>query len=213
MHRASTIGAFLFIATLSGAAMAQPGQPATEQQQQQQPPTSATQPPADGATLHTRVQGIYSRSEVIKEQLRRMQNRMQLLEGQLAPEGGPARVDVAVADAMTNAFVLVGVHVWIDGKPVYERDDDSGALGSIDSIPAFGGAMTAGEHQVRVVLRLVGNGAVLPYLRSYHFEVADEHTVDVAAGHPLTLTVRAYERGDKTTPFEKRPAVTWETKH
>jgi hypothetical protein len=59
-------------------------------------------------------------------------------------------------------------------------------------------------------LAFAGNGAILPYLRAYRFEVTDRRRCVVSEGHPTTVTIGAYERGDVTTPFEQRPAITWE---
>jgi hypothetical protein len=185
-------------ATWSGAASAQGGS------------ATSTSPPRDGASYEVRLQDLHERIELLHEQLKRMQDRQKLLSDSGSPVLGPVQAEIAFADEMSGAFVVTGVRVWIDETLVYARTNDDGALGALRRVRAFEGSVPPGEHTVRVSLRLAGNGAVLPYMRAYHFEVSDTRTFVATERRAATLTIHAFERGDVTTPFDQRPAVAWE---
>jgi hypothetical protein len=174
---------------------------------------SAQPAPRDGGSYEVHLRDLQERVEQIKEQVRRMQIRDKLLADSM-PSGLVAGtpVEIDLRDRTTGAFVVTGVRVWIDDQLVYDRSDEQGALGSLRAVMAYSGVAPAGEHTARVVVRLAGNGAVLPYMRAYHFEVTDERRFVAIEGRPTTVTIGAYERGGVTTPFELRPAISWETR-
>jgi hypothetical protein len=195
MKRIAWAGAVVaaLAATWSGGASAQNG--------------STPAPARDGASYHVRLQDLQERIDEIHEQARRMATRQKLLADSMPTAIGSVQAEVDVRDLTTSAFVLTGVRVWIDNELAYQRTADDGALGDLHAVTAFHGSVTPGEHVVRVEVRLAGNGAVLPYMRAYRFEVKDERRFTAIEGHPTTVTVGVYERGDVTTPFEQRPAI------
>ena len=66
----------------------------------------------------------------------------------------------------------------------------------------------AGGHNVAVHLRYRGFGyGVFSYLHGYRFDVRSSHTFTLKPGNAAAVLVRAFVRGDVTTPLEKRPAV------
>jgi hypothetical protein len=193
-----TVGVVVALgATWSGGAAAQNG----------------TAPPAstDGGTYQVRLRDLQERIDELKEQVRRMEQRTKLL-ADTVPSAvfGTVEADVDVRDVTTSAYLLTSVHVWLDDQLVYARTDEGGALGDLRAVTAFHGSIIPGEHSVRVDVRLSGNGAMLPYMRAYHFEMRDERRFVATEGRPAHVTIRAYERGGVTTPFEQRPAIAWE---
>jgi hypothetical protein len=216
MRRAGTLGAAIIVlSTWSGAASAQGSTP--------QPRDGATyevrlrelerqinelmerKPPAP-ATYEVRLKDLSQRLEELRERLRRIESRERLITDSMVHgvDGAPTEIDVH--DLTTSAFVVTSIQVWVDGEPVYVRTNDRGVLGEDRAAFLYGGVLAAGDHGVRVQVRLAGNGAVLPYMRAYHFEVTEERrfTVDHAS---MRLDIRIYERGDQITPFEQRPAI------
>jgi hypothetical protein len=167
--------------------------------------------PRDGGSYRVRLQDLQERVETLHEQLRRMQEKQKFLTDSLPTAAGPVEADIDVRDLTTSAYVLTSVRVWLDDQLVYLRTDEGGALGDLRAVTAFHGSIPPGEHSVRVDVRLAGNGALLPYMRAYRFEVRDERRFVATEGHPSHVTIRAYERGDVTTPFEQRPAIAWES--
>jgi hypothetical protein len=194
MKRVAWTGAIVaaLCATWSGEASAQNG---------------STQPPPDAASYHVRLQDLQERVDEIHQQLRRMQTRQKMLAESAPMAVSTVQADVEVRDLTTSAFVLTGVRVWLDDQLVYGRTADEGALGDLHAVTAFHGTVTPGEHAVRVEMHLAGNGAVLPYMRAYRFQLRDERRFTAVEGHPSAVTVGVYDRGDVTTPFEQRPAI------
>jgi hypothetical protein len=183
-------------ATWSGGAAAQNG--------------STPPAPKDGGTYQVRMQDLKERIDELKEQVRRMEQRAKLLADSTPSAVGPVEADIDVRDLTTSAYMLTSVHVWLDDQLVYVRTDEGGALGDLRAVTAFHGSIAPGEHTVRIDARLSGNGSMLPYMRAYRFEVRDERRFVATEGRPAHVTIRAYERGDVTTPFEQRPAIAWE---
>ena len=195
MNRIALGAAVVAAATWSGGAAAQNGQT------------------AEGASYQVRLQDLHDRVEQLHEQLRRMQNRQKLL-GAAAPSAvASVPTEIELEDDTTSALLLTGVRVWIDGALVYERTEAAAPRDADGALPVFVGTVTPGRHSVQVDLRLSGNGAILPYMRAYRFEVKDAHAFVAAEGHPATLVVHAFERGDATTPFDQRPAVGWDARY
>jgi hypothetical protein len=162
----------------------------------------------DDASFRVQLQETHSRLDELQGELRRMQVRLKLAGAQF--EAAP-RADIAVSDAMSSvAFVITGLHLWLDDAPVYARDDDKGVLSSDLHVPS--GPLTPGDHVVRIVIRLRGNGTLLPYMRAYRFEVKSSHAFTATPGRITTVSVRAYERGNPTTPYVQLPAVEWSEK-
>jgi hypothetical protein len=161
----------------------------------------------DGPSLRVHLQETRSRLDEIKAELRRMQARLKVAGA--AFEAAP-QADIAVSDAMSGAFVLTGLHVWLDGAPVYERDDDSGVLRS--DLHLLSGPIATGDHEARITVRLRGDGTLLPYMRAYRFEVHSTHKFSATPGQIATVCVRAFERGNPITPYVQLPALEWSEK-
>jgi hypothetical protein len=173
---------------------------------------SATAQSRDAVTQEEswfRAQAREARTHVdgLQDELRRLQVGVKLAEVHFQPS---PRADINVIDAMSSAFLLTGVHVWVDDAPAYGRDDESGALGLLREIHLLTGPLAAGDHVARVAIQLRGNGAVLPYMRAYRFELASSHKFTASPGRTTTVSVRTFERGDATTPYVHLPAVDWE---
>jgi hypothetical protein len=161
----------------------------------------------DGPSLRVHMQETRNRLEEINSELRRMRVRLKLAGSQF--EAAP-QADIAVSDAMSSEFVLTGVHVWLDGAPLYERDEDSGVLRS--DLHLLSGPIAAGEHVARVTIRLRGDGTLFPYMRAYRFEVRSNYKFTAVAGQVATVYVRSVERGNPITPYVQLPAIEWSDK-
>jgi hypothetical protein len=165
-----------------------------------QPPDA----PDDDSQIHIHLQDTRTRLEEIKSELRRMQVRLKVAGA--AFEASP-QADIAVSNAMSDEFVLTGLQVSLDGTPLYERDDDHGALGA--DLHVLSGPIAPGEHVARISIKLRGDGALFPYMRAYRFELHSTYKFSATAGHIATVCVRALERGNPLTPYVQLPAVEW----
>jgi hypothetical protein len=76
--------------------------------------------------------------------------------------------------------------------------------------PAFQVAVTAGEHEVRMLLRLQGRGeGPWSYLKGYKFELRSTHKIVALPDRVTEVAAVAYEKGSVSTPIEERPVVRW----
>lgn len=165
------------------------------------PPPNATD---EDEPLHIHLQETRTRLEEINSQLRRMQVRLKLAGAAFEAE---PQADIALSNALSNEFVLTGLHVWLDGAPLYGQDDDRGVPGADQHI--LSGPIPAGEHVARITLRLRGDGALFPYMRAYKFELHSSYKFKATPGQIATVCVRAFERGNPLTPYVQLPAVEW----
>jgi hypothetical protein len=167
---------------------------------------SSTPPLRDGASYEVKLRELRERVEELHQQLRMAQVRAAMAAGAVSSVATGAPVAIDVRDVTTSALIVTGIRVWLDDELVYVRSSGDGALGEARAASAFHGVVVAGDHTVRVQVLLAGNGAVLPYMRAYHFEINADRRLSV--DHlPARVDIRIYERGDVTTPLEQRPAL------
>src|SRR2546427_73000 len=71
-------------------------------------------------------------------------------------------------------------------------------------------AQDGSAHTVPLQLTFKGNGyGIFKYLEGYTFNVKSTHSFTIGGIGPVNIGVVAYEKGDKTTPLDLRPAVEW----
>jgi hypothetical protein len=101
----------------------------------------------------------------------------------------------------TNALFVVDdrlVARWTSGR------------GERVSGPVFRVAVTAGEHDVKMLVGLQGHGeGAFSYLKGYKFEVRSTHRIVALPDRITEVVATAYEKGSVSTPLEERPAVRW----
>jgi hypothetical protein len=161
----------------------------------------------DGSTYTVRLGDVRSRAEQIHDEVQRSIARLRLLTDAYTHGDRGARAEVALRNEMSGAFVMTSVRLSIDDRPAIVREGAD--LADAKSVSAHSGSIAPGDHVVHVVVTYRGNGAVLPYLRGYKFELTGSHNFTVAPGQSVRVVPRAFERGDMTTPFEQRPALEW----
>jgi hypothetical protein len=124
-----------------------------------------------------------------------------------APFEAAPQADIAINNAMSNEFVVTGVHVWLDGAPVYDREDDSGVLRA--DLHLLSGPIVPGDHVARIDIRLRGDGTLSPYMRAYRFELKSTHKFTATPGQIAMVYARAFERDNPITPYVRLPALEW----
>ena len=174
-----------------------------------------TRPPGtDGATYTVRLRDLESRVDELKDQIRRSHTKLSLLSDTILSGGvAGARANIVFRNQMSGAFRLTRALFVLDGAVQYNRQDDSGGLANQKEIPIFSGNVPPGDHTISVVLNFQGSSlAVFQYLKGYKFEQKSSHAFTAGEGKALQITAVAYEKGNATTPYEDRPAVSWQEK-
>ena len=123
------------------------------------------------------------------------------------PTGNEGYVTVPFHYQMGFYFRFISATFTLDGAVVDEVRDDAKLKGK-PSIPIFAGPLSPGDHEVRLLLKMAGDGlGPMAYLRGYHFEVRSHHKFTVQPAQPLDIHIFAYERSQPPTPIEERPAI------
>ncbi len=156
-------------------------------------------------TYNVQLRDVQSKADEIQDQVRIARQHLMSISKDV---GGPglAHVDIDVSDRTTNAFKLIAAKVYLDGAVQYDRHD---GFAEQKTLPVFTGAVSQGEHTVRVDVVLQGNGyGVFTYLRGYKIALTSSHTFN-ATDRATHVTATAYEVSDVTVPLEKRPQISW----
>lgn len=177
-------------------------------------PLDMRPPGTDGATYTVRLRDLESRVDELKDQIRRSHTKLSLLSDTILSGGvAGARANIVFQNKMSGAFRLTRALFVLDGAVQYNRQDESGGLANQKEIPIFSGNVPPGDHTISVVLNFQGSSlAVFQYLKGYKFEQKSSHAFTAGEGKALQITAVAYEKGNATTPYEDRPAVSWQEK-
>jgi hypothetical protein len=174
-------------------------------------PTTSSAPSAGGdgreAAYAVRLRDLQRLLDEAKDEARRRATRETLRDSLSACAMG-ARLSLRFERNLSPLLVVTGLHVQVDGVPVYTRDRPSGALVGPAGVDLFGGSIPPGGHVVHTVVHLQGSGlGVFSYLRGYRFRLESTYAFTTVAGKTTFIDAAVMERGDVTTPLEQRPAV------
>lgn len=172
------------------------------------PTLASAQPKDDAATQRVRLQDVQSRTDEVKAQLRRIHGQLSAVSDEVFRTESASKTEIRFKNEMSDAYRLVHVTALLDGKPLYEKEGDT--LSESKEIPVFTGALPSGDHTLVLSLQFKGHGyGVFKYLEGYTFNVKSTHVFTVAGTGPVSIGMTAYEKGDKTTALDLRPAVEW----
>jgi len=195
--------------------------PETETETEPAAKPAATKPaavPASAGTRQTeaygeRLDALDTEIGVLKDRIFRSKARLAVLrETVLAGAMAGARVMLAHRNLMGTGFQLSKVTYFLDGAPIFDRRDDSGALDQQDEIVVFDGNLAPGRHIVGVELVYKGKGVgSFSYLRGYTFQSTSTYDIEVGERGSMKIVSVGYERGNITTEMGDRPSVDWQT--
>ncbi len=192
--------------------------PATEPVAAKPAATKPAAAPASAGTRQTeaygeRLDALDAEIGVLKDRIFRSKARLAVLrETVLAGAMAGARVMLAHRNLMGTGFQLSKVTYFLDGAPIFDRRDDSGALDQQDEIIVFDGNLAPGRHIVGVELVYKGKGVgSFSYLRGYTFQSTSTYDIEVGERGSMKIVSVGYERGNITTEMGDRPSVDWQT--
>jgi hypothetical protein len=225
----------VLLALLSGAAFAQPAQPA-DPAAAPAPAPSAAPPPAPSApapggapssappagaestptppggeagAYTVRLRSLERNVNDLKEQVFRVKARLNLLkETVLGGVIGASRCVIRHKNEMGNQFRLIKAVYALDGVQILSKADDSGRLAEMTEFDIYNGAIQPGSHTLSVHLVYQGYGyGVFSYLKNYKFNVRSSNTFVAGDGKATMVTVVGYEKGGVTTAMEDKPDI------
>ena len=115
-------------------------------------------------------------------------------------------LSIVHVNQMSPAFELIGLRVLVDGNPVFDQQRDEPLR---SPLCASQGAVSPGEHEIRVVARYRGHGVgVFSYLSGYQFTATGVMRVEIPPdAYGLAIQSIGVEGGGPTTPLEDRPQI------
>lgn len=165
----------------------------------------------DGGTVTgeqyvVRLRNLEQRINELKEEIFRSKARLSLLaESVLQNAVGGSRAQIVHQNEMGGSYRLASVVYSLDGAPIFNREDESGALADRREFQVYNGQIGSGDHSLGVNLTYIGAG--LPYMRGYRFTVRSTQSFSIPEGKAIQIRVVGFEKGGPLESPESRPAV------
>ena len=169
-------------------------------------------PSLDDSDYAVRLRNLEERVNDLKERIFRSKARLILLrETVLNGVISGAKARIVHRNEMGASFSLEQVSYALDGAPLFNKTDPSGALDDQEEMELFSGAIVPGNHNLSVYLVYRGNGyGVFSYLRGYTFRIKSSYAFTAEEGKVSTVKVVGYEKGGFTTDLKDRPAIRYD---
>ena len=183
-------------------------------------PTAGT-PPGDTQTatadtvdpesmpVNLRLRRLEQRVQALKERAWRAKARTTQLKEAVIGGGVGAQASLVHDNKMGSSFRLTRLVYALDGTQVFARSEETSPdLYKTKSFDILTGPISPGSHSISVLAVYRGHGyGVFKYLNKYTFTVRASHTFTAAEGKATRIEASGYEKGGRTTPLEKRPAI------
>ena len=156
-----------------------------------------------------RLRRLEQRVQALKERAWRAKARVGMLKESALGGGVGAAATLLHSNKMGSSFRLIKLVYAVDGTQVFARSDDSAeTLYKTKSFDILTGPISPGSHSISVLAVYRGHGyGVFKYLTKYTFTVRASHTFTAAEGKATRIEASGFEKGGRTTPLEKRPAI------
>ncbi|MDP2345247.1 MAG: dihydrolipoamide acetyltransferase [Deltaproteobacteria bacterium] len=178
------------------------------------PAAAEAAPPAAGITADheygLKMKELEDSVAELKEQIFRSKAKLTLLTEQVqGGTGAGSRIVITHKNQLGANFLLVEVDYFLDGTPLWQEVDDTGAkLTPMKEHPLWDGNIIEGSHTLSVELKYKGNGTgVWQYLSGYSWKLKDSLTFTAEAGKLVSIDVVGFEKGNFTTDMTERPAI------
>ncbi len=166
--------------------------------------TEAPPAPAAKAPANVRLRSLEQRVQALKEKVSAVERNAEILRGKVLGRAGVTTI--RHANRMGRSFRLLEVGYVLDGRRVFARKDKGGDL-DVAELEVLAARLQPGAHTLAVTLRYRGHGyGVFDYFNRYRFTIRDSYTFTVSDRGQTEITVEGYEKGDRTTPMQDRPA-------
>ncbi len=161
-------------------------------------------------TYVMRLRSLSENISSLKERVSQTKYRLSLLkEAVLHGTIAGAQLQVIQEHRMGSSFRLTSIRYALDGKGIFGREGlEDVRRSDLKEMPIFTGPVPPGPHVLTVELKWRGHGhGVFSYLRGYEFRVLSSHSFRATEGTETIIRVRAYEKGNISTPLKDRPAI------
>ena len=152
---------------------------------------------------------LEQRVQALKERAWRAKARTTQLKEAVIGGGVGAQATLVHENKMGSSFRLIRLVYALDGTQVFARSEDTSPnLYKTKSFDILTGPISPGSHSISALAVYRGHGyGVFKYLNKYTFTVRASHTFTAAEGKATRIEASGFEKGGRTTPLEKRPAI------
>ena len=156
-----------------------------------------------------RMRRLEQRTQALKERAWQLKARVQMLKEQMLGGGVGAQAMITHSNDMGSSFHLTALAYSLDGTQVFSRRDDNDEnLYKAKSFDIFSGPISPGNHNIAATATYQGHGyGVFEYLSKYTFTARGSNSFATDEGKIARVECRGFEKGGKSTPMEKRPAI------
>lgn len=159
--------------------------------------------------VNLRLRRLEQRVQALKERAWRAKARTTQLKEAVIGGGVGAQATLVHENKMGSSFRLIRLVYALDGTQVFARSEDTSPnLYKTKSFDILTGPISPGSHSISALAVYRGHGyGVFKYLTKYTFTVRASHTFTAAEGKATRIEASGFEKGGRTTPLEKRPAI------
>jgi hypothetical protein len=159
--------------------------------------------------VNLRLRRLEQRVQALKERAWRAKARTTQLKEAVIGGGVGAQATLVHENKMGSSFRLSRLVYALDGTQVFSRSEDTTTdLYKTKSFDILTGPISPGSHSISVLAVYRGHGyGVFKYLNKYTFTVRASHTFTAAEGKATRIEASGFEKGGRTTPLDKRPAI------
>ena len=174
------------------------------------PNTPVVAPPeAPDSPVTLRLRDLERRVQALKERAWRQKARVGMLKEAALGSGTAAQATLVHLNKMGSSFRLTKLVYILDGTQIFARTDDAAdTLYKTKSFDILSAPINPGSHTLDVAVVYRGHGyGVFKYLTKYTYERKASQTFVVEEGKATRVEISGYEKGNATTPLDKRPAI------
>lgn len=159
--------------------------------------------------VNLRLRRLEQRVQALKERAWRAKARTTQLKEAVIGGGVGAQATLIHVNKMGSSFRLTRLVYALDGTQVFSRSEETSSnLYKTKTFDILTGPISPGSHSISVLAVYRGHGyGVFKYLNKYTFTVRASHTFTAAEGKSTRIEASGFEKGGRTTPLEKRPAI------
>lgn len=159
--------------------------------------------------VNLRLRRLEQRVQALKERAWRAKARTTQLKEAVIGGGVGAQATLVHVNKMGSSFRLTRLVYALDGTQIFSRSEETSAnLYKSKTFDILTGPISPGSHSISVLAVYRGHGyGVFKYLNKYTFTVRASHTFTAAEGKATRIEASGFEKGGRTTPLEKRPAI------
>lgn len=145
----------------------------------------------------------------LKEKVFQSKSRVVLLkETVLGGNLSGSRALIVHTNELGGRFKLQRAMYSLDGNRIYNESRKTGGITNEKEIKIYDGSITAGNHNVSVLLEYQGSGfGVFNYMKGYNFRITSSCQFEAKQGKASVLKVRSVPAGGAFSDVSKKPGI------